>query len=94
MVVATNTEWQARNADLANRWSAGNDAARQLRPVTWSDKTLASAAGMALVRHQLRRIARGRQPAPRTPPARALACDQLVARRALRRYRSWLQASA
>jgi 2,4-dienoyl-CoA reductase-like NADH-dependent reductase (Old Yellow Enzyme family) len=78
--------------DLANRWSAGNDAAGQLRPVTWSDKTLASAAGMALVRHQLRRIARGRQPAPRTHPARALACDQLVARRALRRYRSWLQA--
>jgi len=62
--------------------------------VTWSDKTLASAAGMALVRHQLRRIARGRQPALRTHPVRALACDQLVSRRSLRRYRSWLQASA
>jgi hypothetical protein len=80
--------------DLPNRWSAGDDAARGLRPVTWSDRTLASAAGMALVRHQLRRIARGRQPALRTHPAHALVVDQLAARRALRRYRSWLQASA
>ena len=80
--------------DLPNRWRAGNDAAGQLRPVNWSDKTLASAAGMALVRHQMRRIARGRNPALSTHPVRALACDQLAQRRALRRYRSWLQASA
>jgi 2,4-dienoyl-CoA reductase-like NADH-dependent reductase (Old Yellow Enzyme family) len=80
--------------DLPDRWRAGQEAAGQLRPVTWSDKTLASAAGMALVRHQLRRIAGGRNPAPGTPPVHAFACDQLARRRALRRYRSWLQASA
>src|ERR1700730_14964329 len=34
--------------DLANRWRAGAQSAAQLRPVTWSDKTLASAASMAL----------------------------------------------
>jgi hypothetical protein len=49
---------------------------------------------MALVRHQLRRIARGSRPSLGTHPARALACDQLAQRRALRRYRSWLRASA
>jgi 2,4-dienoyl-CoA reductase-like NADH-dependent reductase (Old Yellow Enzyme family) len=80
--------------DLPGRWRAGREAAGQLRPVTWSDKTLASAASMALVRHQMRRIARGRNPALRTHPVHALACDQLAQRRALRRYRSWLQASA
>jgi 2,4-dienoyl-CoA reductase-like NADH-dependent reductase (Old Yellow Enzyme family) len=80
--------------DLPNRWRAGGEAPGQLRPVTWSDKILASAAGMALVRYQLRRIAGGRQPALRTHPAHTLACDQLIQRRALRRYRSWLQASA
>jgi 2,4-dienoyl-CoA reductase-like NADH-dependent reductase (Old Yellow Enzyme family) len=80
--------------DLANRWRTGEQAGGQLKPVTWSDKTLASAASMALVRHQLRRIAQGRNPALGTHPVHALACDQLAQRRALRRYRSWLQATA
>jgi 2,4-dienoyl-CoA reductase-like NADH-dependent reductase (Old Yellow Enzyme family) len=77
--------------DLPNRWRGGREADGQLRPVTWSDKTLASAAGMALVRHQMRRMARGLEPALGTRPALALVSDQLVERRALRRYRSWLQ---
>ena len=80
--------------DLPDRWRVGKEVAGRLRPVNWSDKTLASAAGMALVRHQMRRIARGRHPALGTHPVRAVACDQLAQRRALRRYRSWLQASA
>ncbi|OLZ61152.1 hypothetical protein AV521_44375 [Streptomyces sp. IMTB 2501] len=61
-----------------------------MRPGTWSDKTLPAAAGVAQVRHRMRRPARGAEPAPATRPARALACDHLVRRRALRRYRSWL----
>jgi 2,4-dienoyl-CoA reductase-like NADH-dependent reductase (Old Yellow Enzyme family) len=80
--------------DLPDRWRAGAEAAGRLRPVTWSDRTLASAASMALVRHQLRRITRGGDPTVGTHPLRALACDDLAQRRALRRYRSWLQASA
>jgi 2,4-dienoyl-CoA reductase-like NADH-dependent reductase (Old Yellow Enzyme family) len=80
--------------DLPNRWRSGQQAAGRLKPVAWSDKTLASAASMALVRHQMRRIARGRNPALATHPVHALACDQLAQRRALRRYRSWLQATA
>ncbi|MGW6796568.1 hypothetical protein [Streptomyces chartreusis] len=58
--------------------------------MTWPDKTLASAAAMALVRHQMRRIARGNNPAPDTHPAYAPATDQLEQRRALHRYRAWL----
>jgi 2,4-dienoyl-CoA reductase-like NADH-dependent reductase (Old Yellow Enzyme family) len=80
--------------DLPNRWRDGVEAVGHLRPVTWSDKTMASAASMALVRHQMRRIARGRKPALRTRPLYALIADQWAQRRALRRYRSWLQASA
>jgi 2,4-dienoyl-CoA reductase-like NADH-dependent reductase (Old Yellow Enzyme family) len=77
--------------DLPNRWREGREADGQLRPVTWSDKTLASAAGMALVHHQMRRIARGHEPALGTRPAFALVSDQLAQWRALRAYRSWLQ---
>lgn len=76
--------------DLPDRWRNGREADRQLRPVTWSDKALASAAGMAQVRHQMRRIARGSKPTPDTHPAYALACEQRHQRRALRRYRAWL----
>jgi 2,4-dienoyl-CoA reductase-like NADH-dependent reductase (Old Yellow Enzyme family) len=80
--------------DLPNRWRAGREASERLRAVSWSDKTLASAASMALVRHQMRRITRGREPTGRTHPAHALVCDQRAQRRALRRYRGWLQARA
>jgi 2,4-dienoyl-CoA reductase-like NADH-dependent reductase (Old Yellow Enzyme family) len=79
--------------DLPNRWRAGRPAAGPLRPITWSDKILASAAGMALVRHQMRRIVRGLEPDLGARPAVALLADQLAQRRALRRYRAWLQTS-
>lgn len=76
--------------DLPGRWRDGREADRQLRPVNWPDKALASAAGMAQVRHQMRRTARGTHPAPGTHPAYALLTEQLQQRRALRRYRTWL----
>jgi 2,4-dienoyl-CoA reductase-like NADH-dependent reductase (Old Yellow Enzyme family) len=79
--------------DLPDRWRHGREADGQLRPVTWSDKALASAASMAQVRHQLRRIARGSRPKPHTRPAYALLAEQRLQRRALRRYRAWLSAS-
>jgi 2,4-dienoyl-CoA reductase-like NADH-dependent reductase (Old Yellow Enzyme family) len=76
--------------DLANRWYAGEEVRQRLRPITCSDKTLASAAGMALVRHQLHRIARGKDPALGTAPWFAFTLDNIDQSRALRRYRSWL----
>ncbi|QLJ02755.1 NADH:flavin oxidoreductase/NADH oxidase family protein [Streptomyces sp. NEAU-sy36] len=79
--------------DLPDRWRRGREADDQLRPVTWAHKALASAAGMAQVRHQMRRLARGRHPRPRTHPAIALISERRRQRRALRRYRAWLSAS-
>ncbi|HEV7528477.1 MAG TPA: NADH:flavin oxidoreductase/NADH oxidase family protein [Solirubrobacteraceae bacterium] len=77
--------------DLCTRWQEGLEATERLAPVTWSDKTLASAAAMALARHQMRRITRGRRPTGRTHPLHALVCDQRAQRRALGRYRAWLE---
>ncbi|MEU6559521.1 NADH:flavin oxidoreductase/NADH oxidase family protein [Nocardia nova] len=76
--------------DLPTRWREGLDAAGTLKPVNWSDKSLASATEMAQVRYQIRRMAAGRQPALGITPAVALLADQLVQRRALRRYSRWL----
>jgi hypothetical protein len=64
-----------------------------MRQVTWSDKALASTADMAMVRHQMRRMASGGEPRLSARPSRALVCDQMAQRRALRRYRSWLPTS-
>jgi 2,4-dienoyl-CoA reductase-like NADH-dependent reductase (Old Yellow Enzyme family) len=80
--------------DLCNRWREDLEATERLPAVTWSDKTLASAAGMALARHQMRRITRGRHPTEKTHPLYALVCDQRVQGRALGRYRTWLQTRA
>jgi 2,4-dienoyl-CoA reductase-like NADH-dependent reductase (Old Yellow Enzyme family) len=77
--------------ELPSRWRAGLEATERLRPVKWSDKTLASAASMALVRHQMRRIARSKHSTATTHPLHALVCDQRAQRRALRRYRAWLE---
>lgn len=79
--------------DLPRLWHDGIEPARTLRPVTWSDKALASAAGMAQVRFQLRRLARGTEPRLAIHPARALVHDQYLSAKALRRYRTWLTAS-
>ena len=71
--------------DLPNRWSRGEEATRRLKPVTWSDKTLASAASMALVRYQMRQITQGLEPTARAHPLYALIVDQRVQRKALAR---------
>jgi 2,4-dienoyl-CoA reductase-like NADH-dependent reductase (Old Yellow Enzyme family) len=76
--------------DLPNRWRAGREATHRLKPINWSDGTLASAASMSLVRHQMRRITRGKDPTGSTHPLHAFVCDQRAQRRALGRYRAWL----
>lgn len=78
--------------DLPNSWLAGQEVTRRLRLVTWSDKTLASAAGMALVRHQIHRLARGKDPVLATRPWYAFVRDNIDQAFALRRYRAWLHA--
>lgn len=78
--------------DLPARWRENLEAEAALRPVTWSNKPLASAASMALVRHQMRRLSRGANPRPGTTAITALLADQLAQRKSLRHYRSWLAA--
>ncbi|KHO22972.1 NADH:flavin oxidoreductase/NADH oxidase family protein [Mycolicibacterium setense] len=81
----------AETPDLPARWRRGTEATGHLKPVTWSDKPLASSASMAMVRYQMRRLGAGKKPVLGVGPAFALVADQLVSRRALRGYSRWLK---
>ncbi|MGV0748426.1 NADH:flavin oxidoreductase/NADH oxidase family protein [Mycolicibacter minnesotensis] len=82
----------AVDPDLPNKWRAGADAAVELKPVRIKDKAIASAVALARVRYQLRRLASGKRTRPSVHPLTAYAQEAVPGRRALRHYRSWLQA--
>jgi 2,4-dienoyl-CoA reductase-like NADH-dependent reductase (Old Yellow Enzyme family) len=73
---------------LIKQWRAGRDLNPQLPPIRWKRKPLASLASMAVVRYQLRRLSRGRQPKPGVTPLLALIRDQLFIARRTRQYRA------
>ncbi|MGW4719048.1 oxidoreductase [Nocardia sp. NPDC004260] len=80
----------AVDPDLPNRWRRDADAKVELTPVEIKDKAVASAASMARVRQQLRRLGAGRRTRPGINPKVALLHETVLQRRALRRYRTWL----
>ncbi|MEV6253269.1 NADH:flavin oxidoreductase/NADH oxidase family protein [Nocardia sp. NPDC051911] len=80
----------AVDPDLPNRWRRDADAKVELAPVEIKDKAVASAASMARVRQQLRRLGAGRRARPGINPKVALLHETVLQRRALRRYRTWL----
>lgn len=82
----------AIDPELPNKWRTRADARVQLEPITFKDKALASAVGMARVRYQLRRLGSGRAPRPTVSPVIAFAREEIHRRCALRRYRAWLLA--
>ncbi len=82
----------AVNPDLPNAWRHDAHAVVTLASVDIADKAVASAASMARIRRQLRRLGRGRRSRPSINPKTALLLETLHQRRALRRYRTWLRA--
>lgn len=76
--------------DLPRRWWNGVEAPRSLKPVTWTDKALASATEMAMVRYQMRRMASGAKPALNISPTMAMLADQRAQAKSLRRYTRWI----
>lgn len=77
--------------ELPAKWRSGDvTAAVELKPINIKDKALASAAGLARVRHQLRRLGAGRPTRPGVNPKVAVVGDLLRDRRARRTYSQWL----
>ncbi|WP_228688219.1 hypothetical protein [Amycolatopsis keratiniphila] len=79
---------------LPAKWRLDADAAVELAPVRIGDKAVASAASMARVRRQLRRLGAGRRTKPGIDPKAALLVETVLQALALRRYRAWLHGRA
>lgn len=81
----------ALNPHLARDWKAGTASTPMLRPITWKNKVLASLAYMSMVKHQLRRLGKGRGSNPAVPPVRAFLEQQIDTTIRTWRYRRWMR---
>jgi len=84
----------AVDPDLPRQWKTDPAVAPELRAATFKNKMLASVASMAMVKHQLKRLGRGRRTQPGVAPAYALAVQQLETGCSTRRYRRWVTRGA
>ncbi|MDE2594910.1 MAG: NADH:flavin oxidoreductase/NADH oxidase family protein [Burkholderiales bacterium] len=75
---------------LPQHWRAGRQTVPEMPPITWKNKSAASMAQMAMVKHQLRRLSRAQASQPQVSPVLALVCDQLGTLRRTRQYRRWM----
>ncbi|KFU76587.1 2,4-dienoyl-CoA reductase [Amycolatopsis lurida NRRL 2430] len=84
----------AVDPELPAKWRHDKEARVELEPVRIVDKAVASAASMARVRRQLRRLGAGRPTKPGIDPKLALVVETVLQAVALRRYRTWLRGRA
>lgn len=80
----------ALNPNLPREWRSGKASAPALRPITWKSKVLSSVAYMAMVKHQLRRLSKGRHPNPNVTPACAFVEQQAETVLKNWKYRRWM----
>ncbi|MDC8757477.1 NADH:flavin oxidoreductase/NADH oxidase family protein [Janthinobacterium fluminis] len=77
----------ALNPQLPQAWRSDQAATAVLRAVTWKNKVMASAAHMAMVKYQLRRLSRGKSTIPNVLPVFALLKQRLQTGIQNKRYR-------
>ena len=80
----------AVDPDLPKKWKVDATARVILAPVRIKDKAIASAASMARMRYQLRRLGRGREPRPKFPALLAFGGDFIRDAVQRRSYGKWL----
>ncbi|QTD30902.1 NADH:flavin oxidoreductase/NADH oxidase family protein [Pseudomonas fluorescens] len=76
---------------LVKHWREGHYSEPQLPPIRWKRKPLAALANMAVVRFQMARLSRGRQPNPEVSALWALIRDRLYLHRRTRQYRQAME---
>ncbi len=84
----------ALDPHLPRDWKAGKASTPMLRPITWNNKVLASLAYMSMVKHQLRRLSRGKHSNPAVTPTRAFLEQQIDTAIKTWCYRRWMRRQA
>jgi 2,4-dienoyl-CoA reductase (NADPH2) len=84
----------ALDPHLPRDWKAGKASTPMLQPITWKNKVLASLAYMSMVKHQLRRLGKGRGSNPAVTPLRAFLEQQIDTTLRTRCYRRWMRRQA
>jgi len=82
----------ALDPHLPKTWQLDKARTPLLRAVTWKNKVLASVTYMAMVKHQLRRLSRGKPANPNVSPVLALLQQQLDTTIRNYQYRQRMQA--
>jgi 2,4-dienoyl-CoA reductase-like NADH-dependent reductase (Old Yellow Enzyme family) len=75
---------------LPQKWKGDEALDIAIPSVGWRNKAFASLAKMALVKLQLRRLGKGRQPKPDASPLLSLIRQQIITKRRTRLYRTWV----
>ena len=80
----------ALNPNLPDEWKQGQASVPQLRPIAWNNKVLASLAYMAMVKHQLRRVSKGKTPNANVHPFYAFVAQLVNTQLRTKKYKAWM----
>lgn len=80
----------AMNPSLPNEWKADNSIVADDAIVHWKDKTLSAIATMAVIKRQLQRMGKGKNPNPSISPLFSLVKDRLRLKKLTKRYQRYL----
>lgn len=80
----------AMNPALPNGWKTNHALSAHNPVVRWKDKTLAAVATMAVIKHQLQRMGKGKSPKTNTSAVCSLIADQVRQKILTKRYHSYL----
>ncbi len=80
----------AMNPSLPNDWKENSKISAHDPSVQWKDKTLSSIATMAVIKRQLQRMGKGREPKLNSSPLFSLIRDRLRLKKLTKRYHRFL----
>ncbi|BDA78108.1 2,4-dienoyl-CoA reductase [Leptospira kobayashii] len=79
----------ALNPDLPNDWKNGKTNVNHLPMINWKSKPLVALANMAMVKYQLKRMAKRKRPSLNISPILTVIKDQFRTNSRIKKYRAW-----
>jgi hypothetical protein len=80
----------AMNPSLPNDWKVDDQLSAHNPIVRWKDKTISAIATMAVIKRQLQRMGKGKQPKVNVSPIFSLIRDRIRLKKLTKRYKNYL----